>query len=248
MSERSQQAQPEQELRAPTALDQQIFLLPLLELLQSAGNKAQKDRAFASLYQHTSAQLLALAMRIVRNRTDAEDVLCEVYRQAWERPHQYSAERGPVIAWLYVITRTRALDALRKLQSERAERGSEHFEASLAETYDETPNQGELLQATQDASAVHQALLTLTAAQQHMLKLAFFQDLSHVEISELTGMALGTVKSHIRRGQTALKEALERVQAGNRAHRAQAAAGDSASKPAFSLPNQSSKSSIRGES
>lgn len=161
--------------------------------------------ALGELYDLTVDALNAVALRLVRNSTDAEEVLCEVYKQIWERPRQYQAERGPVIAWLFVIVRTRALDLIRKRRDTVSlDAVPPHYwqDATDADQSDD------LLQSLQEKSAVRDALLQLNAIQQRMLDLAFFQDMSHQEIADATGMALGTVKSHIRRGQQALERVL----------------------------------------
>ena len=168
---------------------------------------AGKPDALGALYDLSVDALKALVLRLVRNHADSDDVLSEVYRQVWERPRQYQFERGPVMAWLFVIARTRALDLLRK------RRNNVDLSSIAPGTHEETDVQvqpaDDLLQSTQESSHIHRALLQLTAEQRRMLDLAYFQDMSHQEIADSTGVALGTVKSHIRRGQQALKEVLE---------------------------------------
>ena len=168
---------------------------------------AGKTDALGVLYDLSVDALKALVLRLVRNHADSDDVLSEVYKQVWERPRQYQAERGPVMAWLFVIARTRALDLMRK-------RRNNVDLASVAPNVREESDApalaaDDLLQSIQESSHIHRALLQLTAEQRRMLDLAYFQDMSHQEIADSTGMALGTVKSHIRRGQQALKEVLE---------------------------------------
>ena len=168
---------------------------------------ADKPQALGALYDLSVDALKALVLRLVRNHADSDDVLSEVYRQVWERPQQYQAERGPVMAWLFVIARTRALDLIRKRRNNvdlASVSPSAHEESNNPE-----PAADDLLQSTQESSHIHRALLQLTAEQRRMLDLAYFQDMSHQEIADSTGLALGTVKSHIRRGQQALKEVLE---------------------------------------
>jgi RNA polymerase sigma-70 factor, ECF subfamily len=181
-------------------------LAPLLQILQSQASKPERDRAFAALYDASASLLMPLAMRMVRNQSDAEDVLCEVYRQVWERPLQYNAERGPVMAWLYVITKTRALDFIRK-QSNYAQTSSSDSPLYALTDDSELTHDAELA-SDQEAVLVRRGLEGLSDAQRTMLELAFFHDLSHQEIAERTGAPLGTVKSHIRRGQAALKQTL----------------------------------------
>lgn len=184
-------------------LDEGAVLRDLLE--QIAAGEAS---ALTALYERTVDRLNALVQRIVRIEADADDVLSEVYRQVWERPRQYTAERGPVLAWLYVIARTRSIDLVRK------RRVSVDIEVTPLSAMDasvvcERVDAPELLAAVQAGSALHAALRKLSAEQRQMLELSFFRGLSHLEISEQTGLALGTVKSHIRRGQQAMRKALE---------------------------------------
>ena len=168
---------------------------------------AGKQAALGALYDLSVDALKALVLRLVRNHADSDDVLSEVYKQVWERPRQYQVERGPVMAWLFVIARTRALDLLRK------RRNTVDLASVPAGAFEESDSHehavDDLLQSTQESSHIHRALLQLSAEQRRMLDLAYFQDMSHQEIADSTGMALGTVKSHIRRGQQALKQVLE---------------------------------------
>jgi RNA polymerase sigma-70 factor, ECF subfamily len=164
------------------------------------------EAALAKLYDATVNALYALALRVVRNHADAEDVMCEVFKQVWERPAQYQHERGPVIAWLFVIVRTRALDLIRK---RRDHVDFDQHSASVVDSSAEPVAQADdLLQSMQEKSAIRAALLQLSQEQRRMLDLAYFHDMSHQEIAERTGVALGTVKSHIRRGQQALQQLL----------------------------------------
>lgn len=189
-------------LTRPAARQNQPQLLALLEEII-----ANKPEALGALYDLSVDALKALVLRLVRNHADSDDVLSEVYRQVWERPQQYQAERGPVMAWLFVIARTRALDLIRKRRNNvdlASVPPSAHEESDNLE-----PAADDLLQSTQESSHIHRALLQLSAEQRRMLDLAYFQDMSHQEIADSTGLALGTVKSHIRRGQQALKAVLE---------------------------------------
>ena len=189
-------------LTQPTARQNQPQLSALLEEIIVG-----KADALGALYDLSVDALKALVLRLVRNHADSDDVLSEVYRQVWERPQQYQAERGPVMAWLFVIARTRALDLIRKRRNNvelTSIAPSAHEESENPE-----PAADDLLQSTQESSHIHRALLQLSAEQRRMLDLAYFHDMSHQEIADSTGLALGTVKSHIRRGQQALKEVLE---------------------------------------
>jgi RNA polymerase sigma-70 factor, ECF subfamily len=160
-------------------------------------------QALAELFDATQGKLLALIGKIVRIHADAEDVLISVFQQVWERPMRYSAERGSVMAWLYVIARSRALDHIRRSQSSALRDGS-----SAIQNNDPEHSTDDLLQSIQESSALHAAITELKPEQRKMLELAFFQSMSHDDIATLTGLPLGTVKSHIRRGQQAMRSHL----------------------------------------
>ncbi len=168
---------------------------------------AGSHTALATLYEMSVDRVHGVVARIVRNDADADDVMCEVYRHVWERPQQYSAARGPVMAWLLIIARSRAIDWVRKRRT-MLNFDSTPFNEIDPSALAEVTDAPDLLNALQTNSQLHDALKELSADQRKMIELAFFKDLSHFEIAELTGIALGTVKSHIRRGQEKLKQAL----------------------------------------
>lgn len=175
-----------------------------LEPLLNATAK-QDLGAFNALYDATASALFHLALRITQSREQAEEVLCDVYFQVWEKAATYDPSRANAFAWLAMLCRSRALDRLRKQQ-----RSSQH-ETSLDETghskwTDGSPFPQDLLLATEQHSAVHSALLKLDPEQRQLLSLAFFCDYSHQQLSELTGLPLGTVKSKIRRSLQILKQ------------------------------------------
>ena len=116
----------------------------------------------------------------------------------------YDTERGHPLAWLMVITRSRALDQLR-----RVDPAESHAEPELlAEAIDEDAPRN-LLAAVQEHGALHAALAALPAVQRQLLALAFFQGLTHSEIAAHTRLPLGTVKTHVRRALQTLRAGLE---------------------------------------
>ena len=172
-------------------------------------------QALGELYDRTLSRVFALAVRIVRNEADAEEVVCDVYRQAWENSVDYSAERGAVMAWLLTIARSRALDHLRRHRSRGIEEPLHPDDDMDAYMLREGPEQESLLDVLATGSAVQRALAVLSAAQRRVVELAFFEDLTHQEIAQRTGWPLGTVKSHLRRGLAALKPVLVREGCGD---------------------------------
>ena len=172
-------------------------------------------QALGELYDRTLSRVFALAVRIVRNEADAEEVVCDVYRQAWENAVDYSSGRGAVMAWLLTMTRSRALDHLRRRRARGVEEPLHPDDALDAYMLREGPEQESLLDVLATGSAVQRALAVLSAAQRRVVELAFFEDLTHQEIAQRTGWPLGTVKSHLRRGLAALKPVLVREGCGD---------------------------------
>jgi RNA polymerase sigma-70 factor (ECF subfamily) len=158
------------------------------------GAAARGDQAaFAQLYKASASRVYGLAQRITRRPVLAEDVVVETYAQAWRQAVQYDPGRSKVYTWLLTLCRSRAIDALRRV--EPAEALNEQHE--LADT---GPGPLDLLQLTEKHSSVHRALATLDSRQRQLLALAFFRDMSHSELASYTGMPLGTVKTLVRSG------------------------------------------------
>ena len=160
----------------------------------TAGDRA----ALAELYDSTVAKVHALVKAIIRNPADAEEVTCDVYTQAWQTAAHFDPARGSVMAWLMSIARSRAIDWLRR------QRGSSRVFADdppLEDVPDcaEYVSPERILSLFQCRSVVRTALEQLTPVRRRLVGLAFFEDLSHSEIAELTGLPLGTIKSHMRR-------------------------------------------------
>ena len=187
---------------AATAPDvQERTLRAYLTAIQS-----QDEGALAQLYDATVGRVYGLALRIARSRETAEEVAEDVYMQVWRDAARFDPQRGVgVVGWLLVICRSRALDALRRVDAADAHPEPQALVPELAG--DATPEA--LLQAAQQNAALRAALAQLNAPQRQMLALAFFRGLTHEEIASQLALPLGTVKSHIRRALIALKEHLE---------------------------------------
>ncbi len=151
--------------------------------------------ALASFYDATVARVYAVAYRITRDAPAAEEVVSDVYLQLWRNTARYDAARGPVIAWLLVMCRSRALDSLRRRDPAELHPAPEELRPDL-DRVDNDPFDD--FAALERASHVHTAIATLDARSQRLLALAFFQGLSHHEIADRTGLPLGTVKTVLR--------------------------------------------------
>ncbi len=170
------------------------------------GLRREEPEALEKLYDLTINRVYALALRIVGDPDDAEEVSCDVYQQVWRNAKQYDARRGNPLQWLMVIARTRALDFYR---ARRWQRQQVHLdEAEFAYLEDGAPTADALLEQFESESAVRVAVAKLTPDQARLIGLAFFEGLTHQEIADRTRMPLGTVKSHVQRGLMALRKSL----------------------------------------
>jgi RNA polymerase sigma-70 factor, ECF subfamily len=181
--------------------DSMLDELALLVADMRRGN----EHALESLYDATVGKLYALASAILRHADDAEDVVCATYAQAWETVASYDAQRASVLGWLLMICRSRALDMLRRRQARQEILGA----GGPDPIGDETDHPEDILFLIQQNSRVHAALAALPVERRQLVSLAFLRDLSHREIVGITGMPLGTVKSHLRRALLQLRADLE---------------------------------------
>jgi RNA polymerase sigma-70 factor, ECF subfamily len=164
---------------------------------------ANQDRdAFNQLYDRFSSLVFTLAMRMLKVRSDAEDLLQEVFVQVWRQAHSYNVQRGSPEAWIVNIARSRAIDKIRSIR--RMERSfvliddpapaasGENVESSVAES--------------EVRMAMNSALANLPEAQRKVLELAYLDGLTQTEIAERLAEPLGTVKTRMRCGILRLRE------------------------------------------
>ncbi len=164
----------------------------------------RKDRAaFTRLFDHFAPRLNAYLLRLGTEPAAAEEITQEVMVTLWRKAALFDPEKASVATWLYRVARNRRIDLLR--------RGRLAFldtVDAVLDSADETD-----LEATVDLqrreAAVRVALASLPEEQLSLVRLAFFDGLSHSEISARTGLPLGTVKSRIRLGFTRLRRTLE---------------------------------------
>ena len=186
-------------------------LIALLDRMATASLPfAAREEAFRALYDLTAAKLFGLALRVVRNRDWAEDVLQEAFLHAWRVADTYRSTLSPPLAWLGMIVRSRALDFLRRRNSERADAALE-IDGAIEETVaGDAPNPMDTHQASEAAWALHECLRKLEARQREVVSLAYLRDLSHSELATQLKLPLGTVKTWIRRGLDQLRGCMSR--------------------------------------
>ncbi len=191
------------------------------DLAQLLARTGLGDRAaFAQLYQRTSGHLLAVVLRIQRDRAQAEDLLQEVYVSVWKAASGFDAARSQPLTWLTSIARNRAIDGLRRAQSqpqlESSARADDDERPDAVEAVaDEGPGPADLLGRASEARELGQCMEQLTPPQRQSVALAFFDGLSHAEVAEHLCQPLGTVKSWVRRALMVLKGCLERGASGD---------------------------------
>jgi RNA polymerase sigma factor (sigma-70 family) len=173
--------------------------------------------AFDTLYRQSSPHLLAVILRIQSNRAQAEDILQEVYVNVWRAAQSFNPALSQASTWLNSVARNRAIDSLRRRQSEpstisSSQVGPDDQESDmLNDVASDQLGPQALLEQAGEARQIQHCLKTLTGEQKHSLALAFYQGLSHAEVAEHLGQPLGTVKSWVRRGLQSLKSCLERA-------------------------------------
>lgn len=173
------------------------------------------EAALAELYDRHSRLAFGVIMRILRSPSDAEDVLQETFVRVWSRADTYDAVLGSPAAWLTRIARNRAIDRLRA----RRVRGDVPLDQGTGANREtvrqiepgtrETPEA--VLEGNATAGALRTALAALPAAQRDLIEAAFFEGYTHHELSTRFGLPLGTVKTRIRTGLTAMRGRLEQI-------------------------------------
>jgi RNA polymerase sigma-70 factor (ECF subfamily) len=164
---------------------------------------AGDEGALARLYQESGKLVHGLALRILRNPADAEEVVLDVFIQVWRTAARFDPCRGSAMTWLVMMTRSRALDRLRsrELRSRREEPLGELATDPRAAAPEE-------MTAREERRRVRAALAAIPPEQRELVELAFFSGFSHREVAARMGQPLGTVKSRIRSGMRRLHELL----------------------------------------
>jgi RNA polymerase sigma factor (sigma-70 family) len=159
--------------------------------------------ALREIYNRHAAEVHGVALRCLRTHHDAEDVTQQVFVRAWRNRRSFDAGRGTIGAWLQGITRRQIADRL----TARTRDAAVAQAAQVAGNSNSRP--GGVPEQVIEAVVMADELNNLPPQQRTVVRLAFYDDLTHQQIARLTGLPLGTVKSHLRRGLERLRRRWE---------------------------------------
>lgn len=180
---------------APAAAD-------LAELLKLSARG--DELAFARLYDATSARAYGLAVRVVRDPAQAEEVTQEAFLEIWRTANRFDPTRGSAISWMLTLVHRRSVDRVRSAESASRRESTYHHENQPVD-HDAT---AEAAQASLEGHRVRQALLSLTKVQREALELAYFGGYTHTEVASMLDLPVGTAKTRIRDGLIRLRDTM----------------------------------------
>lgn len=177
-----------------------------------AGVAADDKSAFAKLYGLTSRKLYGVALRILRDRAAAEDIVQEVYFCIWRNASSFDPRLASPIAWMASIVRHAAIDNLRKQKLETMEFGdeSERVEARVPDPADE-------IDMAQRRAIALAAIRRMDPAKRNLILLAYFREQSRESLARTYGLPTGTIKTNLRRSLIELRKSMQREETQGRA-------------------------------
>ena len=174
----------------------------LVELLKSCGKG--DEAAFARLYDATSSRVVGLAVRVVRDPAQAEEVAQEAYLEIWRTSGRFDPAKGSPLAWLLTIVHRRAVDRVRSAEA-ATRRDTSYQQRNQPVDHDATAEAG---LASLEAQRVRGALASLTPVQREALELAYFGGYTHTEVAAMLELPVGTAKTRIRDGLIRLRDTM----------------------------------------
>lgn len=162
------------------------------------------EAAFAELYDATAPRLHGLALRVVRDPAQAEEVTQEAYLEVWRHASRFDPERGSALSWMLTIVHRRAVDRVRAAET-ATRRETTYEERSRPVSHDAT---AEAAHASLEARRVRTALAGLTPIQREAVELAYLGGYTHTEVASMLELPVGTAKTRIRDGLIRLRDVL----------------------------------------
>jgi RNA polymerase sigma-70 factor (ECF subfamily) len=172
----------------------------LADLLRRSARGDQA--AFAELYDATQARVFGLAVRVVRDPAQAEEVTQEAYLEVWRTASRFDADKGSALSWLMTICHRKAVDRVRSAEAS-TRRDTTYHQQNHTIDIDST---ADAAQASMEAQRVRRALQSLTEVQREALELAYFGGYTHTEVAGILDLPVGTAKTRIRDGLIRLRD------------------------------------------
>jgi RNA polymerase sigma-70 factor (ECF subfamily) len=166
-----------------------------LSLMQHIANGDAS--ALHALHKKTSGLLYRLALKIVSNTTEAEEVVQDVFMSVWKNAGKFDGRKAKVMTWMTVIMKNRCIDKIRARKRRIPAcdiRDNENFNVAPVDAKTAV----DAMQSKERADLIRSAVHSLPAAQREVVELAFFSDMTHVQVADSLGISLGTAKSRIR--------------------------------------------------
>jgi RNA polymerase sigma-70 factor, ECF subfamily len=173
---------------------------PLGQLLRRSARG--DEQAFAKVYDALAARGYGLALRVVRDPAQAEEVVQEAFLDVWRTASRFDPARGSATSWVLTIVHRKAVDRVRAAEA-AGRRETTYGRAEQDVAHDST---AEAAQASLEARRVRQALAALTPVQQEAIRLSYFAGYTHTEVAGLLDLPLGTAKTRIRDGLIRLRD------------------------------------------
>ena len=174
----------------------------LAELLKACGRGDQA--AFARLYDATSSRVVGLAVRVVRDPAQAEEVAQEAFLEIWKTSGRFDPAKGSPSGWMLTIVHRKAVDRVRSAEAS-TRRDTTYHQRNQPVEHDST---AEAATASLEARRVRQALADLTPVQREALELAYFGGYTHTEVATMLELPVGTAKTRIRDGLIRLRDTM----------------------------------------
>lgn len=171
--------------------------------------KSRDAKALAELYDGYNRLLFGMILSIVKSRTEAEDILQEVFINIWQKADMFNENRGNVFSWIVTLTRNRAIDRIRSKGYKNQQKTSASIDNPAIKLKGDHYDPLETTIFSDRAKLVKKALQEIPEKQSKVLKIAYYKGLTQSEISEHLKIPLGTVKTRMRQGMLKLKDILE---------------------------------------
>jgi RNA polymerase sigma-70 factor, ECF subfamily len=186
--------EPSRSSHSPTENMNEADDMGLLTRIQSGDQEAM-----SALFDRYGTMVYSVALRVLKDAGEAEDVMQEIFVQVWKNPGAFVSGKGSLGGWLVVVTRNRSIDMIRRRRpTEQVELFALPSSTNLAREAERNSLLGK----------IRGVMVSLPEEQRKSVELAFFEGLSHSEIAEKTGDPLGTVKTRIRLALTTIRKAL----------------------------------------